>query len=162
VYQDAYLGIRFPVWGKFIDGKLAEIIVDVRGDIGVCFDPPDPGGLPDERSGMLVACQPYGDLWKSLMSTLGQATIIRSVTHTTWFFALRWENDVSVAEFQKNYCAPGGGYGSNPEDSKDISEILEGQYCEKSDFSPTPRSVMLYLDKELGRTLAMRLEQTTN
>ncbi|HEV7237426.1 MAG TPA: hypothetical protein VGN15_14655, partial [Ktedonobacteraceae bacterium] len=89
--------------------------------------------------------------------TLGVATTVISPDHQE-LHAQRWENDVSVAEFQNHVCGPWDG--SNKGWSKAISEVLEGSYCGKGDTLSARYNAMFYLDKELSRTLAIRLGDT--
>ena len=71
------------------------------------------------------------------------------------FDVRRWEADSSVAEFQDHMCGPWekGGW------SKMISEVLEGTYCGRGDDLSARQPVMFYLQKDLSRTLAMRLDE---
>jgi hypothetical protein len=158
-YGETYLSVGLRITTEFIDGKLAEIIVELPEDAGDCFDPSDPHEDPGMRPFRLAVCQPYTNLLQSLTGTLGQAMTITQAWNPNPLhplLALRWENDVSVVEFQNHSCGPNG---SPQGRRRDISELLEGQYCERSDIDSPRQSVMLYLDKNLGRTLVARLAQ---
>jgi hypothetical protein len=143
--------VRLQIFVVFVDGRLAEITMEMPEDSGNCFDPPNPGELPYQRDRRLAICRSYAHLLESLTNTLGQATTVAQGWNPNPIhpiFALRWENDTSIAEFQNHSCGPNG---SDQGRSKEIAELLEGQYCEKDDTLSYRQSEILYLDKELHR-----------
>jgi hypothetical protein len=79
-------------------------------------------------------------------------------------YALRWENDSSVAEYQDVWCFPQNKDKSGVDLSGGIVELLKGSYCSDvandQDFPRQP--VIVYLHKELGKTLMMRLAKTAD
>jgi len=144
-YSETYLNVHLRVSATFIDAKLAVIEVEPPSDTESCFEPSAP---PD-------ACGQYLQFLQMLTGTLGQATRIVSPNENLKDFDVRrWEGDSSVAEFQDHMCGPWetGGW------SKMISEVLEGTYCGRGDDLSARQPVMFYLQKELSRTLAMRLD----
>jgi hypothetical protein len=75
------------------------------------------------------------------------------------------QNDSSVAEYQDRWCSPLGPMAKGPDNgwSKEIEELLEGSYCSDTDDADIARQpVILYLHKELGKTLMMRLAKATD
>jgi len=148
------MSIPIGVSSMFIDGKLALIQVKPPNDTYACFDPRETSnGYFDSAS-----CKPYRNFWQTLTGTLGTATTVISLDHQE-LHAQRWENDVSVAEFQNHMCGPWDG--SNKGWSKAILEVLEGSYCAKGDNQSARYNAMFYLDKELSRALAIRLRDTS-
>jgi hypothetical protein len=156
-YKETILGIPVRISAMFVDGKLAVIEVAPPVDSSSCFDPPPPG--TSALYFYSAACQKYPPFFQALTEKLGSATIIPSSkndpVHKEQIHALRWQSDVSVAEFQNHMCGPWDGTDNGW--SKAISEVLEGRYCGNGDSLSYRQNMMLYLDKELSRTLAMRL-----
>lgn len=160
-YGETYLNVRLQVQTAFVDGKLAVIEVEPPYDTPGCFAPPPPPG----KSTIAIPPPPcqkdYLPLFLSLTGKLGTATRIVSTNENLRFFDIRrWESDSSVAEFQDHMCGPWDG--TDVGWSKAILEILEGTYCKRGDTLSSRQPVMFYLEKELSRTLAARLEKSAS
>jgi hypothetical protein len=150
-YGETYQDIALRISTMFVDGKLALIEVEPPADTYDCFELP-PGSRP---------CPQFLALWTFLTNKLGPAAVIpvdaehaADRPHLAALHAVRWENDVSVAEFQNHTCGPWNGHQGW---SKAISEVLGRRYCVSGDSLDYRQNMMLYLDKALSRTLADRL-----
>jgi hypothetical protein len=151
LYKDPLENIATDIDTMFLDGKLALIQVKPPTRSGDCFDPTDAYFTSQ-------LCKPYVDLLEVLTANLGTGVTITSPNHKE-LRAMRWENSASVAELQYHMCGPWGGDGNGW--IKAIPEILEGHYCGQGDNLNGAYVAMFYLDKELGRALAIRLGQET-
>lgn len=136
--------INLRITLQFIREKLALIEVEPPFDSGICFNSPSSLG-----------CDNYPSVFRTLTGNLGMAVPSMGGRNLT---ALRWENNSSVAEFQNYMCGPWDG--TNKGWSKAIGEVIDGKYCGPSDSVSARQPVMFYLDKGLGRTLAIQLEKT--
>jgi hypothetical protein len=156
-YRGRFLGVPFEARPLFVDGKLALITVLLPSKMppaGPSFRRDYPLFLP-ELVDEIGQPKQFGNAkgWDNLIETFG----------------LRWENDSSVAEYQDSWCIPSfpAAQGLGPDWSKEIAELLEGSYCNSNGTSnndaDNPRQpVILYLHKELGKTLMMRLAKTAD
>jgi hypothetical protein len=171
---DPSSAVPLGIDAMFIDEKLALIQAQLPSETRLCLELPlDLGTSPRyhfERAG----CNAYPPLWKALTGRLGTAVRIAVVSehscYTTFFpcaqgqsmkdfSALRWENTVSMAEFQIRACGPWDNTSKGW--SKLITEALEGRFCGNED-GVSPATVMLYLDKELSRKAASLILKGTN
>jgi hypothetical protein len=148
-YYGAFLGVQFGAKLGFVDGKLAWIKVLLPSKMppaGPAFRRDYPLFLP-ELVDEIGQPKQFGNAkgWDNLFQAFG----------------LRWENDSSVAEYQDAECYPQKTSGQ-PDLSKEIAELLEGSYCSVGDQDFPRQPVILYVHKELGRTLMMRLAKTTD
>lgn len=145
-YDDKFSDVSFKVTAMFVDGKLAAIAAN-PGNWGYG------GGL--RMRDQVPTFVP------GLIGQLGQPTKqfgtpewpVRDLP--TEFYALRWENDSSVAEYQDHFCGPfpGGGW------SKAILELLDGSYCSDVGDSDTySQPMIIYVHKTLGKVLSVRLD----
>jgi hypothetical protein len=150
-YKESFLNIALRVSTIFFGGKVAVIEVEPPYDTPACFEPLTPPGT----SSPVFGCEQYPSLSRALTDKLGLATHIVSMNENLKdALVLRWENDLSVAEFQAHMCGP---WGTDGGWAKAISEVLEGSYCGHNDSLSYRQSVMLYIHKKLGRTLAIHL-----
>jgi hypothetical protein len=136
---------------------LALIEVEPPADTGGCFEPPPSNAANSTKYFYSALCQSYPPLLRALTDKFGQATRVVSANENLKTFDVqRWESDSSVAEFQDHMCGPWDGTDAGW--GKAISEVLVGTYCGSGDILSSRQPVMLYLDKELSRTLATRLQ----
>ena len=159
--RDAYLGVGLRIQALFIDDKLAEIAIEPPEDFGDCFDlrslrlPAEPS-YQRERDIRECSELHYTQLLEALTGTWGHPVEVKPEKLDEFHpvLALRWENDQAIAEFQNHSCGPDGSAAGR---SKEIAEILAGQYCRAGDISAWRASYIVFLDKELGRALSVRL-----
>jgi hypothetical protein len=156
-YTETYLSVPLQVNVIFVDGNLAVIDIIPPGDHSSCFDPAPTGGTA--LYFYSANCQQYPGLFQALTGTLGPGTAL-PVPEKQELHARRWATDISVAEFQNHMCGPWDN--TDRGWSKAISEVLAGQYCINGDSLSYRQTIMLYLDKERSRTLAMRFGESTN
>jgi len=158
----------------FVDEKLALIQAQLPAETRLCFELPlSAGTSPPRYHFERAGCNAYPPLWQALTGALGTAVRMAVVSEhscDTAFFpckqgqsmrdfpALRWENNVSVAEFQIRACGPW----DNTDNGwiKLITEALEGHFCGNED-GVSPATVMLYLNKELSRRAASLMSKKT-
>ena len=160
-YSETYLKVSLRVSAIFVDGKLGVIETLPPSDTPACFEPLPSGASNSARSFYSASCQQYPPLLRELTDKLGLVTTIVSTNENLKGFDVRrWETDSSVAEFQDHMCGPWDG--TDRGWSLAISEVLEGTYCKRGDTLSSRQPVMLYFHKELSRTLATRMEKTTN
>lgn len=138
------VSIPLDVSVRFFDGKLVMIEIETGFGTAGCF---------------YSQCEGYLPLYQVLTENLGTPTRVGSEKPVP-LYAMRWENDSSVAEFQYYMCGPWDG--TDRGWVKAISEILEGHYCGRDDDMNGGRAAMFYLHKELSRALAMRLGNSEN
>jgi hypothetical protein len=155
-YKQTYLGVPLGITTMFLDGKLAVIEVEPPYDTPSCFEPLPPDAANSAKYFHSALCKQYPPLLLALTDQLGPATRINSTNENLKNFDVRrWENDSSVAEFQDHMCGPwdgtDGGWASA------IMEALEGTYCKRGDNLSARQPVLLYLHKDLSRTMATRL-----
>ncbi len=92
---------------------------------------------------------------QALADKLGPPTRIAVSGHSNRdLFALRWDNGVSVVEFQEHYCGSGFIHPSQEGWSKDVAEVLRGSYCENDDAGDYASAFIWYVHKSLS-SLAM-------
>jgi hypothetical protein len=147
-----FLNTPYNVEGTFVDGKLALITVKVAS------------GMPPAGPGFR---QKNPEFLPELVSEIGQPRQFGSVKgwdEVGQAFGLRWENDSSIAEYQDVHCYPTfpPAQGGGPIWSKQITELLEGSYCNSNgtsnnDTDDPRQAVVLYLQKELGNELRARM-----
>lgn len=147
-----FLNTPYNVEGTFVDGKLAMIRVVVASQM------PPAGPSFRENNSLFLP---------ELVSEMGQPRQFGSVKgwdEVGQAFGLRWENDSSIAEYQDVYCFPTfpAAQGGGPIWRKQITELLEGSYCNSNgtsnnDADDPRRAVVLYLHKELGNVLSARM-----
>lgn len=151
-YGKFFLGISFEARPLFVDGKLALITVLLPSAMtyaGPSLRHEHPSFLSELSSGFGQPRQ-FGDaeVWDARIQ----------------FYALRWENGSSVAEYQDAWCFPLNKNTSGVDLGEGIAELLKGSYCSDAandqDFPRQP--VIVYLHKELGKTLIMRLAKATD
>jgi len=98
----------------FVDSKLAEIALedhDTDTAAQFCFSPVSiPLSKPLQRQEYSLHCPKLWPLWKSLTGNLGQVKFIASPKNEPSspdpLYAMWWQNDTSVAEFQDHICLP--------------------------------------------------------
>lgn len=74
--------------------------------------------------------------------------------------ALRWDNDVSIVEFQEKYCGNGISSHKSLEGwSKDVTEILRGTYCENGDAAESGHAFIWYVHKSLSNLAMTRWKE---
>jgi hypothetical protein len=151
-YRGRFLGVPFEARPLFVDDKLAliTVLLPSKGPpAGPAFRRNYPLFLP-ELVDEIGQPKQFGNAkgWDNLIETFG----------------LRWENDSSVAEYQDAWCFPENKDKSRLDLSKEIVELLEGSYCSDvaNDQDDPRQPAILYLHKELGKTLMMRLAKTTD
>ena len=155
-YDESYLNIRLRVSTIFVNETLALIEIQPPPDSPSCFEPPPPAGT--DLYFYKASCLQYPHLLQDLTGMLGPAIPIFSKDENKKSLqVLRWENDSSLAEFQYHMCGPWDATDSGW--AKAISELLEGSYCGSVDSLGYQQPIMLYLHKELSRTLVMRLAE---
>jgi hypothetical protein len=155
-YGEKYPTIPLQVSAMFVEGKLAVIVVEPPSDSAGCFEPPALGSPTSQQYFYKAGCQQYPQLLQALTRNLGPATPIIPVNDNLKDYVVwRWENDSSVAEFEHHMCGPWGD-GADGGWGNVISEVLEGTYCGPGDLLNSRQPVMLYVHKELGRTLVKR------
>jgi hypothetical protein len=147
-----FRGSPFSVNATFVDGKLAyfEVVVFMGVDAGERFRQRYPSFLPELSRGFGQPKQ-FGEA-EPATNAISQ------------YYALRWENDSSVTEYQDAWCIPSfsAAQGGGPIWSKQITELLEGSYCNSNgtsnnDTDDPRQAVVLYLHKELGNVLRARM-----
>ena len=107
-YVTTVVGITPFAEALFVDNRLAAIHLFY-------------GSNPDSASVLLQ---------QALIDKFGRPEILKATgKHNFEWSALRWDNAISVVEFQRYSC--GSGEGNLP--SKDLTEMLEGRYCESGD-----------------------------
>jgi hypothetical protein len=149
-YYGDSLGVSFEARPLFVDGKLAMITVVLPSavvDAGPGLRHEHPSFLSELSSGFGQPKQ-FGnpEIWNVISQ----------------FYGLRWENDSSVAEYQDAWCFP-----LNREPrldlGKEIAELFEGSYCGDASDQDNPRQpVILFLHKELGKALMVRLANSAH
>jgi len=72
---------------------------------------------------------------------------IRAHVNPGWF-ALRWENGVSVVEFQKYHCSSGSDYRDGW--GRDVTNVLRGNYCPDDDGMEYGNVFLWYVHKSLA------------
>jgi hypothetical protein len=147
-----FLGSPYSVNATFVDGKLAYFEVEVFDGIeaGSTFRLRHPSFLSELSRGFGQPKQ-FGEA-KPATNAISQ------------YYALRWENDSSVAEYQDAWCIPSfsAAQGLGSIRSKQIPELLEGSYCNSNgtsnnDVASPRQAVILYLYKELANVLRARM-----
>ena len=140
-YSTTIAGITPFAFTIFADNKLAAIRVFYQSSESA----PLAGGVVSASS---VTQQ-------ALIEKFGPPTVVRATgRHGFEWSALRWDNDVSVVEFQGSYCGKGDGVFR----SNDITEILEGRYCENGDEGDGSTSLW-YIHKELTKRFLARQKE---
>jgi hypothetical protein len=147
-YDDSLLGVTFRVQVFFLEGSLALIEAEPMGagfEGGRGMRQNNPSLVPTLTDGFGPPKQ-FGrpDLW--------------DVRLPSDYFALRWENGSSIAEYQDHMCGPWD-TGADRGWGKVIKELLDGSYCSSNDDSVSYRQpVLLYVYKGPGMELKSRLE----
>lgn len=143
-YIDTITDIPARATAIFADGRLAAINL-------LYWDAPS----------VLVAGKyvPAGDrTWQALTDRLGPPQIARirpdfPITGNTRCI-LRWDNGVSMVEFQNDPCNESLSYGG-------IAEIIQGRFCESPDTSTTTISVW-YVHKALSNLIFVRRKEASD
>ncbi len=148
--------IDLKVTGLFIDANLAGLWITLFEGTGSCFEPA-PGSLgPAQKYLWMTLCRPYMRLFQmftGITDTLGSAKAIQSKVFSQ-LYAIRWENEMSVGEFQPHECI------KTVQQGAWFSEVLEGRYCGDGKPSGTV-AMMAYLDKKLIRIAITRLSEVS-
>lgn len=140
-------GVPLRIGVKFLDGHLALISISSPGDDEDCFSLSPPAG-----------CRQYSQLWRRLTANEGSVNQIAPKNENLKGVNVeRWENATSIAQFEGEMCGPWNGEDSGW--SKEISELLAGEYCGPNDELSAREAAMFYLDKALSPTLAKRLSE---
>lgn len=141
----------------FVNGKLAVIEVEPPTNTNICFErPPQPGS--DGFQMFAAACDRFRGLLKDMTDSVTKAGPVRTVTDNRYqLLLLRWDNGSSVAELEAEMCGPWNNADSGWANA--VSEMLSGSYCGPSDSVSSSQPVMLYLHKELGRSLVQQLNR---
>lgn len=148
-YGAFFLGVPLEAKPLFVDGKLALIRILLPSKM-------PPAGPAFRRN--------YPLFLPELVDEIGQPKQFGNAKgwdNLFQAFGLRWENDSSVAEYQDAWCYPLN-KDSELDLSKEIVELLKGSYCSAGDQDFPRQPMILYLHKELGKTLMMRLAKTTD
>lgn len=144
--------IDLKVTGLFLDNKLAGLWITVFEGTGTCFEAAPASLGPAQKSLWMTICKPYMRLFQiftGLTDGVGTAKPIASKLFSQ-IYAIRWENETSIGEFQPHQCLNTDGQGAW------FSEVLDGNYC--NDGKPSGSvAMMIYLSEQLIRAVITRL-----
>lgn len=141
----------------FVDGKLAVIEVEPPTNTNICFErPPAPGS--DRFQMFATACERFRGLLQNITDSVAKAGPVRTVADNRYQLSLlRWDNGSSVAELETEMCGPWNNADSGWANA--VSEVLAGTYCGSSDSVSSSQPVILYVHKQLGRSLIQQLNK---
>ena|GEM_PF-3620899 len=141
----------------FIDGKLAVIEVEPPTNTNICFErPPAPGS--DGFQMFAAACDRFRGLLQDITDSVAKAGPVRAVADNRYQLPLlRWDNGSSVAELEAVMCGPWNNADSGWANA--VSEVLSGSYCGTPDSVSSSQPVILYVHKEIGRSLVQQLNK---
>jgi hypothetical protein len=141
----------------FVDGRLAVIEVEPPTNTNICFErPPTPGS--DGFQMFATACDRFRDLLQNITDSVAKAGPVSTVADNRYQLPLlRWDNGRSVAQLEAEMCGPWNNADSGWANA--MSELLAGTYCGSLDSVSSSQPVMLYVHKELGRSLVQQLSR---
>lgn len=74
------------------------------------------------------------------------------------FSALRWDNGVSVVEFQEHYCGRAQ-YGGQRGWNKEVADVLRGTYCDNEDARDYHTAFIWYVHRSLANLALTRWKE---
>jgi hypothetical protein len=148
-----------PDWKWKPDMKCSEMVQGTKGVITRCMyqatllgEAINPTVLFVDRQLAAISFPTSGNAQQvqlAVTEKLGPPVRIPITAHVNpGWFALRWENSVSVVEFQKYHCTSG----SDDRDgwSQDVTNVLRGNYCPDEEMMEYGDVFLWYVHKSLA------------